>query len=93
MLVRDDEAARVHQPVNSHQRLDPAEGGQHHGPTEIEIMLGLFTAILVHFGDMADAVFDTVDLGIGDPLDVAIAQFAFEQRLGVAHAVQAKGPM
>jgi hypothetical protein len=53
-------------------------------------MLGLGGAILSQFDNVHGAVLNLGDLGIGDPLDVAIAHLAFEQALGIAHPVQTK---
>ena len=45
------------------------------------------------FGDLGDQhalVLDLVDAGVGDPLDVVLAQLALEQALGVADAVESE---
>ena len=44
---------------------------------------------VVAFADVHHTGFDTGDLGVDQPLDVALAHLAFHQALGIAHAAQA----
>ena len=90
MLVCNDEALRIHEAVNiSHRRHTP-EGRQHHGVFHGQLMRLLDRAILVDLFHDHLSGFDLFHAGIGDPLDVAFSQLAFEQALGVAHAIEAE---
>ncbi len=57
-----------------------------------EFVLLLRLAVLVVLGDVHLAGLDLGDLGVADPLDVAVAHRRFQQALGVAHAAEAEVP-
>jgi hypothetical protein len=90
VLVDDGEAARIAQPLDAAHRRDAAEGGQHHRKAKGISCVGLdlpssatsSTVIL------PASTFFTRDEVIH--LMCLLAQGAFEQALGVAHAVEAE---
>ena len=52
-------------------------------------MLFFDLAAVVHLAHEHLAGFNLCDFGVGDPLDVVVAEFALQHRLGVTHAAQA----
>ncbi len=89
-LVDQDEAARIGQAFDAAHRGDAAEGRQHHRIGERQFVRLGDAAVLADLLDRHLAGFDLGDARIGDPLDVVVAHFAFEQALGVADAVEAE---
>ena len=53
-------------------------------------MLPLRLSIFSHFGDFDGVGIGPVELGVGDPFDVAVAERRFENALGVADAAEAE---
>src|SRR5690606_2909438 len=90
MLVNDDEAARIGQPFDIANGGHSPESGKHHRIAERQVVRVLERAALVHFLYMHHAGLDAGHARVGDPFDVTVAHFAFEQGLGIADAVQAE---
>jgi hypothetical protein len=91
-FVDQHEAARVAQALDRSHRVHALEGRQHHAVLEGKLVLLLDLAGFVQLGDEHLAVFHPRGPGVGDPLDVVVAQFALQHALGVAHAAQAQMP-
>ena len=77
MLVGQDEPARVGQTFDAVNRGNAPKCRQDHRIAERQVMAGFDRAVLGHFLDMHRACLDLGDPGVGDPLDVAVAQFTF----------------
>src|SRR5574340_318976 len=88
--VDRDEAARVGEPLDAEHRVDALERRQHHRVGKRQFVLLDDLALVVVLGDKHLAGFDLGDLGVADPLDVAVAQGGFEQSLGIADAAEAQ---
>jgi hypothetical protein len=89
VLVGEDEAARIGQPLDAAHRLDAAEGGQHHRIGEGQSCGPTLPSSAIS-STMHLAGLEPVHPRIGDPLDVLVAHLAFEQALGVADPVEAE---
>ena len=90
VLVGEDEAARVGQPLDVAHRRHAAEGRQHHGEDLGQLVRPGHRAVLGDLRDMELVGLDPVDAGIGDPLDVPLAQGALQEALGIADPVEAE---
>ena len=89
-FVHHDEAARVAQPFDIGHGIDALEGRQHHVELEFDLVLLDHLAGGIQFIDVHLAVLDLGGLGVGDPVDVMVAQLGFEHGLGIAHAAETK---
>ena len=75
MIIDEDEAARIRQAFDIHDRIDALEGRQNHRVLELELVLFLVVAIFVDLGEMHFAFFDLRYFGVSRPVDVAITHF------------------
>ena len=94
MIVYQHKAARIDQAFDTGMThgVDAGKCRQHHGMLEGQLMFFLILAFVIDFGNKHHAVFDFIDLGIGDPFDMLVAQGAFQHASGVADAAQAQMP-
>ena len=90
MLVRQNEAAWIGQPFNPLHCRDTAKRRKQHGKAERQVVRLLDCPIFGQLLDMHLAIFDFGHAGIGDPLDRPLAQFTFEQGLGIADTIKAE---
>ena len=88
-FVDQHEAARIAQPGDGCHRVHALEGRQHHRQLEADLVLAPRLAEVIEFADEQLAFLDASRLGVGDPLHVVSAQFAFKHALAVAHAAEA----
>ena len=92
MFVDQDEAARIHEAIDAAHRGNPGEGRQQHRIRERQFVRVQRCAFRVQLLRHDLAGFDRRDARVGDPLDVALAQFRLEQPLGIADAAQPHVP-
>ena len=88
VFIHQDKASWIHESFNAQQAIDALECRQHHAVFEGQFMLLFFLTVFIEFSHVHHAGFDTVDLGIADPVNVLVTKFAFKQSFGIANAAQ-----
>ena len=88
MGIDQHEAAGIAQPGHGCHRSDALECRQDHAVREGQLMFLLDCPVLTELGHIDLAGFHRRYLGVGDPLDVALAHFAFHQSFAVAHTAE-----
>jgi hypothetical protein len=86
--VHQHETARVAQSLDGSHAVHALERRQHHRVTERQLdVLDLLLVIVVPLDEHPAGLY-LDHLGVGDPLDVVMTQFAFQHAAGIAHATQ-----
>ena len=88
VLVGQDEASRIDQPLDPTHGFDAPEGRQHHGIDERQGVGRLDRSVLVDRLDVHRPRLDPGHLGAGNPFDVPVAHLALQQAAGIADTVQ-----
>ena len=83
-------SARIGQAINAANCRHAAEGRDHHGEFERQVVSLFWLAVLIDLSHVHLVGIDLVDLGIDDPFDVSLAHLYFEYALGIADAADAE---
>ena len=87
MLVHEDEAARIGQPLDAGNSVNAAERRQHHGEFEGQIV-GALVLAASSTSMTCISLHRPRGLGVDDPFDMTLAESGFQQPLSIADAAQ-----